>query len=248
MPMRFGRSSTVGGDGVTVDDDESMVPFVEQEWFADPAQVGLALLVERDPGPDPGVDEQIVAEAAGVDEALQELDVLIRDRARTISTRQRRRRSARSLAGRRRSLRGIRRPPNCSQSGDQLRFAAEDAQQHLLVIAEQEHRPHAGGGDRSAAARSPGPSSGPRSIRSPTNTSRILPRRPPPQILVDLREQLFEQVEPAVDVADGISAIAVGPPAIDLVERENSSICSLVSRADADSSASRYARDYDWSR
>ena len=37
-------------DRVAVDDDEAVIGVVEQERLADPAQVGLALLVERTPG------------------------------------------------------------------------------------------------------------------------------------------------------------------------------------------------------
>src|SRR5206468_7344528 len=68
------------GDGVAMDDDEAVIAVIVEERFADPPQVGLALLVELDARPNAGMDEQIVAEAAAVGEALKELDVRPRDR------------------------------------------------------------------------------------------------------------------------------------------------------------------------
>ena len=67
------------GNGVSVDDDEAVVAFVEEKRVADPPQVRLALLVDLNAGPDAGVDEQIIAEAAAVGEAFQELDMLGRN-------------------------------------------------------------------------------------------------------------------------------------------------------------------------
>ena len=55
---------------MSVNDDEPVVGLVGQERLADPAQVRLGLLVERDSRADPGVNEQVVAEAAGVGKAL----------------------------------------------------------------------------------------------------------------------------------------------------------------------------------
>ena len=79
MPIRFVFLLHFRRDGVAVDDDDAVVGIVEQERLADPSQIGLPLLLERDPGPDPGVDEQIVAEPEGVDEVGDELDVRLRD-------------------------------------------------------------------------------------------------------------------------------------------------------------------------
>src|SRR5947209_17799165 len=53
-------------DAVPVDDDETMVGFIDQERLADPSQVRLALMAQLDSRPDAGVNEQIVAETAGV--------------------------------------------------------------------------------------------------------------------------------------------------------------------------------------
>src|SRR5687767_4319807 len=64
------------GDGVAMDDDEAMVVAVLEERFANPAQVGLALIGERNAGPDAGVDEQIGANPEGIDEAQEEAAVV----------------------------------------------------------------------------------------------------------------------------------------------------------------------------
>ena len=51
------------GDGVAVNDDEAMIAVIFEERLANPAQVGLPLLVELHPRPDPGMDDHIVAKA-----------------------------------------------------------------------------------------------------------------------------------------------------------------------------------------
>src|SRR3982750_120942 len=65
-------------DAVALHDNETVIGFVEQEGFPDPAQVRLALLFEFDSRPDSGVDEYIVAEPAGIDEAAEKFDMLRR--------------------------------------------------------------------------------------------------------------------------------------------------------------------------
>src|SRR5688500_13008371 len=59
-------------DGVAVDDDDAMVAPVVEEAFADPAEVATDLLVERHAGADPGMDEQIIAEAEAVVHPVEE--------------------------------------------------------------------------------------------------------------------------------------------------------------------------------
>ena len=170
MPIRFAPLLHLGADGVTVDDDESVVAVVEQEWLADPAKVGLGLLLELNPGPDTGVDEQIIAKAATIREALEELDMLAREwrcgRAASAAPP-----SPASLARIDAVALETLHAAEPEPVGDQRVFTAEDAQQHLLMIAEQEDRSHAGP--------SIGPQpfdhlgrGGPRSIRSPTKTRR----------------------------------------------------------------------------
>ena len=63
-------------DRVAMDDDQAMVAIVEQERLADPAKVGLVLVLDRYPWPDSGMNEEIVAKPAGVGKALEESDVL----------------------------------------------------------------------------------------------------------------------------------------------------------------------------
>ena len=60
---------------MAVDDDESMIGFVEQKRLSDPSEVGLTLLLDLDSGPDSCVDEQEIAKAQAVVERFEELQV-----------------------------------------------------------------------------------------------------------------------------------------------------------------------------
>ena len=77
MPIRFEPLLDLRADRMPVHDDAAVVGLVEQEGLADPAQVRLELLIDRDAGTNAGVHEQIIAEAAGIDEAPQELLMLL---------------------------------------------------------------------------------------------------------------------------------------------------------------------------
>ena len=70
-----------GPDCMAVNDRKSVVGVVAEERFADPAQVGLPLLIEANARPDSRVNEDIIAKAHGVVEAAKEFYVLARDRA-----------------------------------------------------------------------------------------------------------------------------------------------------------------------
>ena len=61
---------------MSVHHDKAVIGIVEQEWFTDPAKIGLALLVDFDARTNSGMDEEIIAEPAAVVEALDELDML----------------------------------------------------------------------------------------------------------------------------------------------------------------------------
>ena len=64
---------------MAVNHDDAVVGVVEQERLADPSKIGLPLLLERDPRPDPGMDEQIIAEPEGIDEVGDEVGMRFRD-------------------------------------------------------------------------------------------------------------------------------------------------------------------------
>ena len=66
---------------MTVDHREAVVTIIQQERLSDPAQVRLGLLFKLHTGADPGVNEEIVPEAARIHESLEKLRVLSRDRA-----------------------------------------------------------------------------------------------------------------------------------------------------------------------
>src|SRR6476659_8016805 len=120
-----------------------MVAVVAQERLADPAQVRLSLLVELDPRPNSRMDEQIIAEAAGIDEAPQEGDMLAgdrlfdrRQRAGIVHDRDRLRVGAIAF-----DALG---PAEPKPAGNEFGLAAENSQQHLLVVAEDADRPDPG--------------------------------------------------------------------------------------------------------
>jgi hypothetical protein len=126
-------------DGMAMNDEAAMVVRVGQERLADPAQVVRLLVLNRDAGTDTGVNKQVIAEPDGVAGLLQECDMRRRDR----------------LA----QHRGDPHLVHCLQGGGgqavafdtgvaakpqpvigEARLAIEDAQQDLLVIAEQQQR------------------------------------------------------------------------------------------------------------
>src|SRR5690242_15505089 len=56
-------------DGVPVDHDEAVRRVIQKEGFADPPEVGLPLFVKAHARPNSGMDEEIIAKAARIDEA-----------------------------------------------------------------------------------------------------------------------------------------------------------------------------------
>ena len=195
-------------DGVAMDDHEAMGGFVRQEWLADPSKVRLTLLIERDPRPNSGMNKQIVAETAGIDERAQERGVSIGDgRANRCD---RRFVAGRSDKARIRSVafQALRsaKPKPVRQVLD---LAGENAQHDLLMVAEQE--------DRADVLAAIGPQPFYDLGRAWSAIDEIaeehqqdLFRLISLDLGVDVVEQLVEQVETAVDVADDVSAATLG--------------------------------------
>ena len=69
----------LGADRVPMDDNEAVVRVIEKERFANPAQIGLALLFDLNAGTDSGMDEEKIAETAGVSEFSEEFLMLFRN-------------------------------------------------------------------------------------------------------------------------------------------------------------------------
>src|SRR3569623_269454 len=126
-------------DGVAMDDDEAVVGLIPEEWLADPAQVRLLLPFDLHSRPDTGMDEKIISETAGIGERPQELDMGFGNRLAN-----RGQGGVRIHAGECRSVNAVALQPLLAPKappvGDQRRIAVENAQQHFLVIAEQETR------------------------------------------------------------------------------------------------------------
>ena len=116
-----------------------MVAIVEEEGLPDPAEVGLALLLQLDARPDSRVDEQIVPKAAAVGKALEEFDVRPRD-----SAADQLKQFLGGLAPKRgridtialQALESAELQPASNRGG----VSSEDAQQDFLVVAEEEKR------------------------------------------------------------------------------------------------------------
>jgi hypothetical protein len=190
-----------------MNDDEAVVAIIEQERLADPAHIVLALLVEIDARPDPRMDEQIVAKAAAIGEALQEFHMFFGDCM--ADDRQR-------LFIRQMSEPGWVHPVTLkafgttkpAPLGDELSIAAEDPKQDFLVIAEKEYRfdalplvgpqalEHLGGGRATVD-------------QVADEDQQGLLGWPALQFRVDFGKQILEQVEAAMNVSHDIGTIAV---------------------------------------
>ena len=136
MILDFGR------DGVAVNDHEAVVGLVKKERLANPTKVGLALLIEVDARPDAGMDKEIIAETAAINEALEELDVIFRNHAandgqRLLVTQMRELLGLYTVAL---QAFGAAEPPPFR---DQLGLTAQNSQQHFFVIAQNEDRSNA---------------------------------------------------------------------------------------------------------
>src|SRR5438309_3162848 len=189
---------------MAVDDDAAMVVRVAEEWVANPPEVGAVLLFDGDAGADAGVDEQIVAEREGVAEAFEEVAMLARhlgaeqrDRLLVLDAAQ----QVRIDAVARRTFGAAELQPIGKEAG----VAAEDGKEHLLMVAGEEdgadmlRPPFAQPLDhprrRGAAVDEIAQEDDPRLAR--------WARR---DVLFDPCQQVVEQVEPAVYVADRIRA------------------------------------------
>lgn len=194
---------------MAVDDDEAVVGIVQEERFADPAEVRLLLLVKLDSGPDPGMDEKELAETAAVDEALEKLDMFPRhgiphNRQGIIFAQAAKRFRVDTVAL---EAFGTTEP---TPFGDQLRLTLDDAQQDFLVIAEQEYRPD------SRTAIGPEAFYHLRGLRPAIDQiadedEQRLRCRAVLQLGMYLGQQIFKKVEPAVHVANDISPVPPGP-------------------------------------
>lgn len=207
-PDAVGPLLDLGADRVTMDDHEAVLGFVRQEWLADPSKVELTLLVDLNSRPDSGMDKQVVAETAGIDERSQELSVPVgngvtncshcRSVARRCDTAR-----VRSVASQ--ALRPAKAKPARQVPG----FAGEEAQHYLLVIAEQE--------DRSDILMAIGPQSFDDLGRAWSAVDEVakedqqdFSRLIPVDLGMDVVEQAVEQIEAAVYVADDVGAAALG--------------------------------------
>jgi hypothetical protein len=120
-----------------VDDDKAMLFLVAEERLADPPKVELILVSEIDARPDPGMDEQIVAEAEGVGEAFEELDMRLRELGADLRDRQVR---LHALQPGRVDAVAFQTfgPPELQPVAKDVCFAVKDSEHHLLVIAGDE--------------------------------------------------------------------------------------------------------------
>ena len=183
-------------------DHAAMIMAVGQEGAADPAQIMGLLLVDRDARADAGMDEQIIAEAERVAEAFEEGDMRrghggaehLGD-PRFVHRLQR----GRIDAVARRAGVPAEPQPVISEPG----FAREHAQQDLFVIAEQEQRL-----GREMVERSQ-PFDDARGVRAAIDQvaqehDRRGVDRTIMDVVLDPPQQVVDQIEPAMDIADRV--------------------------------------------
>jgi hypothetical protein len=191
-------------DGMPVDHDKSVIGVVKQEGLADPAEIGLALLVDFNARPDAGVNEQIVAKATAVVEALEKLNMFLGDCAPNTHER--------ILIAQRSKFRRVHpvtlqalAAAEPSPFRDQLGLATKNPKQHFFMIAEEKDGPNTGLTVGSEAL---------------DHLSRVWPAideiadeyqedlalGTSCNVLVDLVEKLFEKIEASMDVTDRIGS------------------------------------------
>ena len=196
----------LAADRMAMNHHEAMVGFVEQEGLADPPHVRLSLLLQRNAGPDAGVDEEIVAEAAAIGEALQERDMLLGIALRTTA-------SACSSLSWRDIFRIDAVAPQAfgtaepSPLGDQLSLAAQNAEKHLLMVPKDENRPDPGAAVGAQPLDHLG-GAGSTIDQVADEHQQGLGSRPVLQLGMNLREKVLEQVEAPMDVAHDICPAA----------------------------------------
>ena len=189
-----------------MDDHEAMIGLVGQERIADPAQVGLALERQIDQRSDAGVDEQIVAEPHRVGKAGQEFPMGGRERRVQLGQR----------GGFAEAVERDRIEPVAAQAlaaaelepmPHQPALPGEQAQQHFLVIAGDERGLDARAGVGAQALDN--------LVRGRAAVDQVAEKDEqragwPARVIIafDIGQQAVEQVDAAVDVADGIAAPA----------------------------------------
>jgi len=195
-------------NGVTMNDDETVIAVAEKEWFSDPPQIRLQLTIKTNARTNASVDEQVIAKAAGIDKAAEKLDV--RGRYCLANNRER---GLVAKPGEALRIDAIALQAFFAAEpapfGNQLSFAAKNPKEHFLVIAENEDRPH------------PGVTIGPQPLNHLTRVRPAIDKVAEKyeqhfvqgtgfEITMDVRQELFEKIEPAVDVAHDVRAPAPG--------------------------------------
>ena len=122
-----------------VNDDESVIAIIEKEGFTDPAQIRLSLLPKLNPGANSGMNKQIVAEAARIDESSEELDVACRDHAPDLGYGRCIVQQCNLLWIGTVALKALR-TAKPKPARNQLRLSSGDPQKDLFMVAEQEDR------------------------------------------------------------------------------------------------------------
>ena len=194
-------------DGVAMHNYEAMVGFVEQKRLSNPAQVSLALLIDFHSGTNSSVDEKIVSKSAAIVEALEKLHVSLGDRLsnaiESVFVAQA------GKAGRIHSitLKALG-PAKQSPFRDQFGFSCKNSQKNLFMISKEK--------DCSNAALSIGSEpfddlsrTWPAVDQITDENEKNPARRSSGDVGMDFIQELLEQVEAAMDVANSIGS----PPA-----------------------------------
>jgi hypothetical protein len=189
-----------------MDDHEAEVGGIVQKGIADPAKIGLALLIKLDAGPDASMNEQVVAKATAVREALDELDVLERDCSLD--------HCKRFVVGRPRNLVGIDAVAHQALGSteaapltDEFAIATKDPKKDFLVVPEKKD------GLDAAAAIGAKPLNDLGRIGTAVDeiakkNQEAFRGRLSVELSVDLGKQLLQEVEAAVNVANDVCTVS----------------------------------------
>jgi hypothetical protein len=203
----IGADLHLGPDRMAVDDDEAMVGIIKQERLSNPAQVRLTLLVNFHAWPDPSVDEQIVAEAAAVVEALEKSHMLLGNGATNYLERIDVAEPSQPVRIDTVAFKALS-PAETAPFGDEVGVSGKDSKQDLLMVAEEEYGPDAGmliGPQTFDHLRRIGPAID----EVADEDEKTLALRARRDVVLDFPEKRIEKIEPTVHVTNGIGA----PPA-----------------------------------
>ena len=190
-----------------MDNYKAVIRLAVEERRPNPSQISLALAGQFDPGADSGMHKQIVTQPECIDEGIEEFDMAGgnggangRKRVRFVQVSK--------LPGIEPVALGTFGASEPKPARQQTEFAGNEPKQDLLMVAEEKH------GREALAAKRPQPFDNLAGLRSSINQvakedDEGIGRRPTRNVAFNVDQKPIEEIEPSVDIADGIS-----PPSV----------------------------------